>query len=145
MGKRGIFCPFVSEFLFVFVSPVWKCSHAWIFRDFYYVRVQDVFNRSMRKLPFAISYRSDDKIPGLLMVMWLAGGENGGKAKNFRVQARSPGLVYAHPHLHMLIFNCEKFSTWIWRLRFPVYVKLNRSVDIEIRWTKKEKNYTLQF
>ena len=100
----------------------------------------DVFNRSMRKLFFAISYRSDDKIPGLLMVMWLAGGENGGKAKNFRVQARSPGSVHAHPH-HI----CPFFSTWIWHLRFPVYVKLNRSVDIEIRWTKKEKNYTLQF
>ena len=77
-------------FVLLFVSPVWKCSHAWIFRDFY-VRVQDVSNRSMRKLPFAISYRSDDKKPGLLMVMWLAGGENGGKAKNCRVQARSPG------------------------------------------------------
>ena len=33
------------------VSPVWKCSHAWIFRDFYYVHVWDISNRSMmRKL-----------------------------------------------------------------------------------------------
>ena len=105
----------------------------------------DVFNRSMRKLFFAISYRSDDKIPGLLMVMWLAGGWKWRESKKFSSPGSKSWLGICASSSHMPIFNFEKFSTAIWHLRFPVYVKLNRSVDIEIRWTKKEKNYTLQF
>ena len=68
-----------------------------------------------------------------------------GKQKIVESRLEVLARAYAHPRLQMPIFYFEKFSTWIWRLRFAVYVKLNRSVDIEIRWTKKEKNYTLQF
>ena len=52
----------------------------------------------------------------LLMVMRLAGRENGGKAKNYRFLRpdSSPGSVYRHPpNLPLLCSKCLKFPRYL--------------------------------